>query len=183
MDRSISQLPTFVARYRTVPASRMRGIFASPEPLYVDARISGHVPRIVHASGACRRKNRRVMARVARRTLLSVVLFGTLLFGEIETRAAGNLWVYRSCTDWVQYHSLDPVQDQTPTPVARLARCSPERMRMACRLAVAGAPIQGLKLCPDELCPTIGRALRGLGVAAMPRGQLLTVYRLCPQQW
>jgi hypothetical protein len=123
------------------------------------------------------------MPRAARRTLLSVVLFGTLLFGEIETQAAGNLWVYQSCANWVQYHSFETVQDQMPTPVVRLGRCSPERMRMACRLAVAGAPVQGLKLCPDELCPTIGRALRGLGLTATRRGQLLTVYRPCPQQW
>ena len=123
------------------------------------------------------------MPRAARRTLSSAVLFGTLLFGGIETQAAGNLWVYQSCANWVRYHSFEPVQDQMPAPVARLTRCSPEHMRMACRLAVAGAPVQGLKLCPDELCPTIGRALRGLGLAAMTRRQLLTVYRLCPQQW
>jgi len=52
-----------------------------------------------------------------------------------------------------------------------------------CRVAVTGAPVQGLKMCPGELCPTIGRALIGLGAAVMRPGQLLTVYRLCPQQW
>jgi hypothetical protein len=123
------------------------------------------------------------MPRPSRRTLSSAVLFGTLLFGGIETQAAGNLWVYQSCANWVRYHSFETAQDQMPAPFARLTSCSPERMRMACRLAVAGAPVQGLKLCPDELCPTIGRALRGLGLAAMSRGQLLTVYKLCPQQW
>ena len=163
--------------------AEMRGIFASPEALYVDTKSSEHVPRIVYASGGCPRKSRRVMPRAVRRTLLSAVLFGTLLFCETEIQAAGNLWVYQSCANWVRYHSLETAQGQMPTSVARLGRCSLERMRMACRLAVAGAPVQGLKLCPDELCPTIGRALRGLGVAAMPRGQLLTVYRLCPQQW
>jgi hypothetical protein len=141
------------------------------------------VPRIVFVSAGCSRKNKRIMRRAARLTLLYAVLFGTLLFGEIETRAAGDLWVYQSCANWLQYHGLETGQDQMPTPVARLGRCSSERMRMACRLAVAGAPVQGLKLCPDELCPTIGRALRGLGLAAIGRGQLLMVYRLCPQQW
>jgi hypothetical protein len=47
----------------------------------------------------------------------------------------------------------------------------------------SGAPVQGLKLCPNELCPTIGRALRGLGLAARRPRPLLTVYRLCRQQW
>ena len=181
MDRSISQLPTFVARYRAVPAGTRH--LASREPRLRRHQVIGTCPRIVYASGGCPRKSRRVMRRAARRTLLSAVLFGTLLFCETESQAAGNLWVYQSCANWVRYHSLETAQGQMPTSVARLGRCSLERMRMACRLAVAGAPVQGLKLCPDELCPTIGRALRGLGVAAMPRGQLLTVYRLCPQQW
>jgi len=123
------------------------------------------------------------MRRAARRTLLSALLFGALLFGEIETQAAGGLWAYRSCVNWLRYRNLDPVQDQMPTPVGRFGRCSSERMRMACRVAVTGAPVQGLKMCPDELCPTIGRALIGLGAAVMRPGQLLTVYRLCPQQW
>ena len=181
MGRSISQLPTYVARYRAVPAGTRH--LASREPRLRRHQVIGTCPRIVYASGGCPRKSRRVMPRAASWTLLSAMLFGTLLFGEVEAQAAGNLWVYQSCTNWIQYHSFDPVQDQMPTPVGRLGRCSRERMRMACRLAVGGAPVQGLKLCPDELCPTIGRALRGLGVAAIPGGQLLTVYRLCPQQW
>ena len=181
MGRSISQLPTFVARYKALPAGTRH--LASQEPRLHRHQVVGTCPRIVYASGECPRKSRRVMPRAARRTLLCTMLFGILLFGEIEAQAAGNLWVYRSCANWVQFHSFETVQDQMSTPGARLGRCSRERMRMACRLAVAGAPVQGLKLCPDELCPTIGRALRGLGVAAMPRGQLLTVYRLCPQQW
>jgi hypothetical protein len=181
MGRSISQPPTFVARYRAVPAGTRH--LASREPRLRPHQVIETCPRIVYASGGCPGKGRRTMPRAARRTLLSAVLFGALLFGEIEAQAAGNLWVYQSCANWVQYHSLETVRDQMPTPGARLGRCSRERIRMACRLAVAGAPVQGLKLCPDELCPTIGRALRGLGVAAMPRGQLLTVYKLCPQQW
>ena len=181
MGRSISQLPTFVARYKALPAGTRH--LASQEPRLHRHQVIGTCPRIVYASGECPRKSRRVMPRAARRTLLCTMLFGILLFGEIEAQAAGNLWVYRSCANWVQFHSFETDQDQMSTPGARLGRCSRERMRMACRLAVAGAPVQGLKLCPDELCPTIGRALRGLGVAAMPRGQLLTVYRLCPQQW
>jgi hypothetical protein len=120
------------------------------------------------------------MPRVARRTLLSTVLFGALLFGGVKTQAAGDLWVYQSCAHWIEYRNFETYQ--MPTPVDRLGRCSPERLRTACRLAVAGAPVRGVKLCPDELCPTIGRALKGLGLASTHGGQLLTVYRLCPGQ-
>ena len=121
------------------------------------------------------------MPRVARRTLLSVVLFSAFLFGNIETQAAEDLWVYRSCANWIQYYGLETVPDRVPIPVVRLKTCSPGRVRMACRLAATGSPVLGLKLCPDELCPTIGRALKGLGLAAMSQGQLLKVYRLCTQ--
>ena len=119
------------------------------------------------------------MPRVARRTLLSTVLFGALLFGGVETLAAGDLWVYRSCTHYIEYGNFEAFQDQMPTPIDRFRRCSPERLRSACRLAVGGAPVKGLKLCPDELCPTIGRALKGLGLASTHGSQLLTVFRLC----
>jgi hypothetical protein len=122
------------------------------------------------------------MPRVARRTLLSAVLFSTLLFCGVKAQAAENLWVYQSCARWIEYGNLETFQDQMPRPVDRLGRCSPERLRTACRLAVAGAPVKGLKLCPDELCPTIGRALKGLGLASTHGGELLTVYRLCPGQ-
>jgi hypothetical protein len=44
------------------------------------------VPRIVFVSAGCSRKNKRIMRRAARLTLLYAVLFGTLLFGEIETQ-------------------------------------------------------------------------------------------------
>jgi len=102
------------------------------------------------------------MRRAARRTLLSAALFGALFFGEIETQAAGDLWAYRSCVNWLRYRNLDPVQN-LPTPVGRFGRCSSERMRMACRVAVTGAPVQGLKMCPDELCPTIGTSVNRTG--------------------
>jgi hypothetical protein len=122
------------------------------------------------------------MPGVARQTLLSTVLFGALLFGGDKTQAAGDLWFYQSCAHWIEYGNLETFQDQMPTPVDRFGRCSPERLRTACRLAAGGAPVKGLKLCPDELCPTIGRALKGLGLASTHGGQLLTVFRLCPEQ-
>jgi len=121
------------------------------------------------------------------RTLSSAVFLGALLcalhFCAIESQAAGNAWVYESCADWIQAHNLETFPNKIPTTVARIGTCSPERLRAACRLAATGAPVQGLTLCPDELCPGIGRALIALGLAAMRRGQLVTVYRLCPQQW
>lgn len=121
------------------------------------------------------------------RTLSPAVLFGAVLFAlhvcAVESQAAGNPWVYESCADWIQGHSRETFHNTMPTTVARIGTCSPERLRTACRLAATGAPVRGLELCPDELCPRIGRALIALGLAALRRGQLVTVYRLCPQQW
>ena len=112
------------------------------------------------------------------RTLSSAVFLGALNFCPINAQAAGNPWVYETCANWIQYHSHEAFPDQMP----RIGTCSPERLRAACRLAVTRAPIKGLKLCPDELCPTIGRALIALGMATLHPGELPTVYRLCPQQ-
>ena len=115
------------------------------------------------------------------RTLLSVaVLSGVSPFGAVETQA-GNPWVGDvpvSCANWIR---RPPFPDEMA--IFGIGRCSPERLRVACRLADSGAPIRGLKLCPVELCPSIGRALIGLGLASSHRGQLIAVYRLCPQQW
>lgn len=120
------------------------------------------------------------------RTPLSVaVLFGVSPFGAIETQA-GNPWVddvlvSKSCANWIAYSSRPTFPDAIT--IFGVGRCSPARLRVACRLAETGAPIGGLKLCPVELCPSIGRALIGLGLAATHRGQLSAVYRLCPPQW
>jgi hypothetical protein len=117
------------------------------------------------------------------RTLLSVaVLSGMSPFGAIETQA-GDPWVddvvvSKSCANWIR-RPIFP----DDMAIFGIGRCSPERLRVACRLAETGAPIRGLKLCPAELCPSIGRALIGLGLASTHRGQLIAVYRLCPQQW
>jgi hypothetical protein len=118
------------------------------------------------------------------RILLSVAFFGAVPFGVVETQAAENPWDVAASEfcDWSQYHSFGSFPD-LPMPVIGVGRCSRERLRTACRLAVRGAaPLQGLKLCPAELCPTIGRALIGLGPAVISGGQLITVYRLCSQQ-
>jgi hypothetical protein len=120
------------------------------------------------------------------RTLLCVaMLFGVIPLGAIETQA-GNLWVdnipgSRSCAHWIEYRNRPTFPDWMA--LVGIGRCSPARLHVACRLAETGAPIRGLKLCPDELCPSVGRALLGLGLAAMSRDQLSAVYRLCPQQW
>jgi len=120
------------------------------------------------------------------RTLLSVgVLFGVIPFGAIETQA-GNPRVddlLGSCANWIEYHRRASFPEQTPIAVMGARRCSPARLHVACRLAETRAPVRGLTLCPAELCPSIGRALIGLGLAAMSRGQLSTVYRLCPSPW
>jgi hypothetical protein len=119
------------------------------------------------------------------RMLLTVgVLFGVMAFGARETRA-GNPWVDdvpgSPCANWIEYRSRPTFLDQIA--IVGIGRCSPERLHVACRLAERGAPVRGLKLCPAELCPSVGRALIGLGLAAVRGGQLSAVYRLCPQQW
>jgi hypothetical protein len=122
------------------------------------------------------------------RTLLSVgVLFGVIPFGAIETQAGNprldGVRGSESCGHWIEYQRRAAFAEQTPIAVMGVRRCSPARLQVACRLAETGAPVRGLTLCPTELCPSIGRALIGLGLAAMPRDQLSMVYRLCPSQW
>jgi len=114
---------------------------------------------------------------------LFVALPCALLFCAIETQAAEKNRVYETCVNWFRFHRLETFPDQMPMTVARTGTCSPERLRAACRLAVTRAPVQALKLCPDELCPSVGRALIGLGLSTIPRSEVATVYRLCPQQW